>query len=139
MKLWPVVVMTLIAANLAGLAAFGEATTAPTSRPAEVAADRELAEHLSKLDADYAARKAEILRRYVSQMVAAKDEAIRTRDVEGAQRIFDTIVDTNAKIAALVPPPALAAKPAVTFSVRIADFDGAGGYTNVVKVTTTDV
>jgi hypothetical protein len=45
----------------------------------------------------------------------------------------------NTKVAELVPPAPPAAKPLVSFSLSLSDFDGAAGFTNAVNVTATDV
>jgi hypothetical protein len=113
--------------------------TTPTSRPAEVRAERELAEQVTKLDAEYRTKKADILRRYVSQLSAEKAVATRAGNRAEAQRLYEKMTDANARIAELVPPPAPAAQRAGEFSLRISDFHGAAGFTNVVNVTLTEV
>jgi hypothetical protein len=70
----------------------------------------------------------------------AKSEAIRAGDRREAQRIFDKISDVNAKIAEVLPLVAApAVKPALVFSIKISDFKGAAGVSNVVNLSGTDV
>ncbi len=119
--------------------AFARDAAAPATRPVEERADRAFSDQLSRLDADYRANKAEVLRRYAAQLVVAKNEALRTGDRRDAQRIYEKIAEVNGKIAELAPPTPPATRPALPFSVAISDFNGAAGLTNAVKVTETDI
>jgi hypothetical protein len=114
-------------------------TTAPTSQPAEEKAYRELNEQMAELDADYRARKADLLRRYAQQLAGAQKAAMRDRDTDDAQRIFELITATNAMVLDLSPQPANAKVVAAPFKVTIRDFNGAAGYTEVVKLSATEI
>jgi hypothetical protein len=116
-------VFTLVAVVLIALGspriALAEPTTAPTSRPAEVRAEHELAQQMEKLESDYRAKKADVLKRYVALLTAEKGVALRKGDREEAQRLFDSISSANAQIAQLVPPTSFALKRPLLFSIKI--------------------
>jgi hypothetical protein len=122
----------ILALHVAGLIA--RAQPAPTSRPAEVKAERDFNSQMAKVEADYRAKKLEILKRYVSQLAFVKGLEVRSGDPDEAQRLFDSVSYINAKIAELEPPRP-AGEAAFAFSFVMAE----AMHKNVISVSLTDI
>jgi hypothetical protein len=137
-------VLLLISAS-AGQAEEAKPATQPAAdtfvQPQARRAQEVMQARMAQLDAEYAVKKADVLQRYADSLNEAQLAALRSGDREEAQKIYEAAQRVLILFQQLSPgtkdPPA--GKPLTPYQIKIRDFNGAAGVTEIVEVSTDSI